>query len=49
MGNAESENKVYDPNFKMQNYVNQGVKPAEILKIKDAFDAFGPVNGYIDS
>ena len=33
----------------MQNYINKGMPQAEILKIKDAFDSFQPVNGYIDA
>jgi hypothetical protein len=33
----------------MQNYINRGLPQSEILKVKEAFDAFGPVNGYIDA
>lgn len=49
MGNAQTETKSYDPNFKMQNYLNRGLQQTEILKVKEAFDAFAPVNGYIDA
>lgn len=50
MGNeTQASNRTYDPDFKMQNYINKGLPPSEILKVKEAFDAFNPVNGYIDA
>lgn len=32
-------------NFPMQKYLNQGLNQQQILKIKEAFDAYHPVNG----
>lgn len=29
----------------MQKYVNQGISQQDILKIKEAFDSYKPVNG----
>lgn len=31
--------------FPMQKYLNQGLSQQQILKIKEAFDAYHPVNG----
>ena len=36
-------------NFNMQKYMNQGLRQQEIIKIKEAFDAYQPVNGRIDA
>ena len=33
----------------MQKYLNQGLRQQEIIKIKEAFDAFQPVNGRIET
>ena len=33
----------------MQKYLNQGLRQPEIIKIKEAFDAFDPVDGTIDA
>lgn len=50
MGNeAQSYKKSYDSNFQMQKYINRGLPPSEVLKVKEAFDAFSPVDGKIDS
>lgn len=32
----------------MQNYLNKGLKQQEIIKIKEAFDSYQPVNGRIE-
>lgn len=32
-------------NFPMQKYINQGLTQQQILKIKEAFNAYHPVNG----
>ena len=34
-------------NFQMQKYINQGMSQQEVIKIKEAFDAFEPVDGKI--
>ena len=33
----------------MHRYLNRGLSQSEILKVKETFDYFEPVNGYIDS
>lgn len=48
MGNRnDSALAAADANFPMQKYINSGLSPAAVLKIKEAFDAHDPVNGYI--
>lgn len=49
MGNENSNHaKAADlKNFPMQKYLNQGLKQQEIIKIKEAFDSYEPVNGQI--
>jgi hypothetical protein len=48
MGNSNSESlNVPDANFPMQKYINNGLSPTAVLKIKEAFDSYEPVNGYI--
>ena len=33
----------------MQKYLNQGLNQQEVIKVKEAFDAFGPVDGRINA
>ena len=35
-------------NFQIQKYLNQGLNQQQIIKIKEAFDSYQPVNGEID-
>lgn len=49
MGNTSaSDSRLPDPDFPMQKYVNRGLAPVAVIKIKEAFDSYEPVNGYID-
>ena len=32
----------------MQKYMGQGMNQQQVLKIREAFDSFNPVDGYID-
>lgn len=49
MGNSnESQNRLPDADFPMQKYVNKGLSPSAVIKIKEAFDSYEPVDGYID-
>ena len=49
MGNeSATSNPESLKDFPMQKYLNQGLRQAEIIKIKEAFDAYQPVNGRID-
>lgn len=32
-------------NFQMQKYLNQGLSQPQIIKIKEAFDSYQPING----
>jgi len=47
MGNNSSQqsSSVDLRNFPMQKYINQGLKQQEIIKIKEAFDSYHPING----
>ena len=48
MGNEGSQTTSANlRNFPMQNYLNKGLKQQEIIKIKEAFDSYQPVNGRI--
>lgn len=49
MGNTSSQElKSVDlRDFPMQKYLNQGLKQQEIIKIKQAFDSYCPINGEI--
>ena len=50
MGNDSSQaNPESLKNFQMQKYLNQGMRQQEIVKIKEAFDAYQPVNGRINA
>ncbi len=52
MGNGNSDSATPHPSsyrgFPMQKYVSQGAKPQEVLKIKEAFDSYQPVDGEIE-
>lgn len=47
MGNSENStaNAESMKNFPMQKYLNQGLNQQQIIKIKEAFDSYQPVNG----
>ena len=48
MGNRnDSTLSATDANFPMHKYINSGLSPAAVIKIKEAFEAHDPVNGYI--
>lgn len=48
MGNEHQASRPVDlKNFPMQKYLNQGLKQQEIIKIKEAFDSYQPINGEI--
>ena len=49
MGQSESHINRIDPNFPMQNYVNQGLSRDQILVIHSVFESYRPRNGYIES
>jgi hypothetical protein len=41
MGNSNNESQnAADVNFPMQKYINNGLTPAAVLKIKEAFDSY---------
>lgn len=45
--NSTAANPASLRNFQMQKYVNQGLSQQQVIKIKEAFDAFHPVDGQI--
>lgn len=48
MGNDNSQHVGADlMNFPMQKYINKGLSQQQIIKIKEAFDSYGPVDGKI--
>jgi hypothetical protein len=49
MGNSEAQsNPVSLKDFQMQKYLNQGLNQNQILQVKEAFDSYEPVDGFVD-
>jgi hypothetical protein len=40
MGNSNSQGRPLDADFPMYKYVNKGLSPEAVLKIKEAFDSY---------
>lgn len=48
MGNRNGNLTTTDANFPMQKYINSGLSPQAVLKIKEAFETYEPsADGYI--
>ena len=47
---SENSNQAHHnfPGFQMQKYLGQGMNQQQVLQIRQAFENFGPVDGYID-